>query len=51
MESKYIIFNYDDLTDASQKHLENVLRGGAKNITSIELQEGKTGYMFNKKPF
>jgi hypothetical protein len=49
MESeKYIIFNYNDLTDASK---ENLSKAPNNEVTFIELKEGKTGYYFNKRPF
>ena len=44
----YIVFNYNDLTDASK---ENLSKAPNNDITSIELQEGTTGYYFKSKPF
>jgi hypothetical protein len=50
-QPRYIVFNYDDLTDESKEYLLKASKSSEKNITHIELKEGKTGYMFNRNPF
>lgn len=44
---KYVIFNYEDLTDLSK---ENVSKGSNWPINILKLKKGKTGYIINKRP-
>jgi len=47
-EEKYIIFNFCDLTEESQKHL--IFLGLEENVKNIQLKEGKKGYILNRRP-
>lgn len=45
---KYILINYDDLTDDTKKHLDR--KSTNEPINFLELKKGKTGFLINQRP-